>query len=69
MAKKRKVTVDFDELVDYAGDTPETFTTIEIVEDEKPSTKGVSKSIPGPKKLTNIPERIIKKGEERWLRN
>lgn len=56
MAKKKRTT-EFEELFEAAGDTPETFTTIEIVEDEKPSTKGVSKSIPGPKRLTDIPRR------------
>jgi len=70
MNKKNKK-LKYDELFDKAGTTPETFTTIEIEEEvEEVPTPPPSppkpfryKELPRPQRLTNIPERIIKKGE------
>lgn len=68
MSKKRKL--EYDELFDNAGATPETFTTIEIEEEVEevpvpppaPPKPFRYKELPRPQRLTNIPERIIRRG-------
>jgi hypothetical protein len=67
MNKKRKL--EYDELFNKAGTTPETFTTIELEKEVEgvPSTEAPPKpfrhkELPTPQRLTNIPERIIKRG-------
>jgi len=53
--------IDFNEIFNKAGDTPETFTTIVIPDIIEPVVvipdKKQSTSVPGPKKLTSIPNR------------